>query len=78
MSRDLYLFLMNVSVENVFSHKYVDPKGKSISIAALDSAGYSEATDNQNSSSVQDEKAVCNVRSAESSSSASSSSDDRC
>ena len=77
LSRDLYLFFIFVSAENVFSHSHVDANGNSTSVAAFDNAAYSVATDNQNSSSAHAEKAVCNVRSEERSSRASCSSDGR-
>ena len=59
------MFFMYVGAKKVFSHRYVDANGKSTSGAAFDSAKYSVATDNQNSSSAHAEKAVCNVWSEE-------------
>ena len=56
---------------------FADPKGVRMSMAALDNLGYSCATDSQNSSSVFEANDVCMVRSLDSSSSASSSSDNR-
>lgn len=56
---------MWVSAEFFFSHRYVDANGNRTSVAAFDSAAYSVATDNQNSSSAHAEKAVCYVRAEE-------------
>lgn len=54
--------MMNASVEIVFQHKF---KNNKYMIAAFDSLEYSMATHSQNSSSVCNVEAVCNVRSEE-------------
>ncbi len=63
--RERYLLLMSVYTENAASQSQVEAKGKSTSIASLESSAYSVSTASQNSDSVVESNSVFKVRSLE-------------
>lgn len=60
----LYLFLMQVKVKKLSSHKYVVAKGNNMSPALLDNIGYSFSKDIQNLSKVTSWNFIFSVQSS--------------
>ena len=63
-TQPLNLFLMQVKLEKLSSHKYVVEKGNSMSTALLDTIGYSFSNGIQNVSNVISSNYILNVRSS--------------